>query len=101
MELQTIQSKIYELRGRRVMLDRNTEPVGTKTDNQLKSGALYRVSDYGVQTMRINEAVKNNPDKFPSGYIFEITDEESKSLRSKFPTLNKSGGGQQTKPIRR
>ncbi|MDR1883246.1 MAG: ORF6N domain-containing protein, partial [Prevotella sp.] len=27
---------------------------------------------YGVATMRINEAVKNNPDKFPEGYILEL-----------------------------
>jgi hypothetical protein len=31
---------------------------------------------YGVETMRINEAVKNNPDKFPEGYILELNKEE-------------------------
>lgn len=31
---------------------------------------------YGVETMRVNEAVKNNPDKFPQGYILELTKEE-------------------------
>ena len=34
---------------------------------------------YGVETKRINEAVKNNPEKFPFGYIFELSDEEIKS----------------------
>ena len=31
---------------------------------------------YGVETKRVNEAVKNNPEKFPDGYVFEVTDEE-------------------------
>ena len=31
---------------------------------------------YGVETMRVNEAVKNNPKKFPEGYILELTKEE-------------------------
>ena len=41
---------------------------------------------YGVETKRINEAVKNNPDKFPSDYMFEVSDEEFDFLRSKFST---------------
>ena len=35
---------------------------------------------YGVETMRINEAVKNNPDKFPDGYIFELSKEEKQEV---------------------
>ena len=31
---------------------------------------------YGVETMRINEAVKNNPDKFPEGYVLELNKKE-------------------------
>ena len=31
---------------------------------------------YGVETKRVNEAVKNNPDKFPSTYMFRLTREE-------------------------
>jgi aspartate ammonia-lyase len=27
---------------------------------------------YGVETKRVNEAIKNNPDKFPDGYVFEV-----------------------------
>ena len=52
---------------------------------------------YGVETKRINEAVKNNPDKFPQGYIFELLKEESTSLRSKFSTLEKLGKGEHSK----
>ena len=39
---------------------------------------------YGVETKRVNEAVKNNPDKFPEDYMFTLTSEEVKDLRSKF-----------------
>lgn len=37
---------------------------------------------YGVETKRINEAVRNNPDKFPDGYILELTDEEVSKIQS-------------------
>ena len=39
---------------------------------------------YGVETRRINEAVRNNPDKFPIDYMFPLTDSELRDLRSKF-----------------
>ena len=39
---------------------------------------------YGVETKRINEAVRNNPDKFPDNYMFELTVDELQLLRSKF-----------------
>lgn len=39
---------------------------------------------YGVETKRVNEAVKNNPHKFPEDYMFTLTSEEVKDLRSKF-----------------
>ena len=38
---------------------------------------------YGVETRRVNEAVRNNPDKFPEDYIFELTKSELRTLRSK------------------
>jgi hypothetical protein len=41
---------------------------------------------YRIETKRINEAVKNNPDKFPHDYMFEITEGEFTDLRSKFST---------------
>jgi len=52
---------------------------------------------YGVETREINQAVKNNPDKFPEGYILSLAPDEWDSLRSKFLTLNGSGRGQHTK----
>ena len=45
---------------------------------------------YGVETKRINEAVKNNLDKFPEGYMFRLTNEEVNNLRSKFSTTKVS-----------
>ncbi len=41
---------------------------------------------YGVETKRINEAVSNNPEKFPEGYIFVLDNQEFSVLRSKFST---------------
>lgn len=45
---------------------------------------------YGVETKRINEAVRNNPEKFPDGYMFELTNKEVTDLRSKNSTANLS-----------
>lgn len=45
---------------------------------------------YGVETKRINEAVRNNPDKFPSDYMFILTKEEVEALRSKNSSTNLS-----------
>lgn len=42
---------------------------------------------YGVETKAINQAVKNNPDKFPEGFVYELTKEEWTVLRSKILTL--------------
>jgi len=43
---------------------------------------------YGVETKRVNEAVKNNLDKFPSDYLIEFTKKEWDDLRSKISTAN-------------
>ncbi len=66
-----IEDMIYEIRGKQVMLDSDLAKL------------------YGVETKRINEAVKNNPDKFPERYFFKTTKEECLYSRSKFSTLNK------------
>jgi len=79
MNLERIKSKIITIRGQQVILD-------------------YEVAElYRVETKRINEAIKNNPDKFPEGYIINLTDEEMRSLRSKISTLKNSGRGQHAK----
>ncbi len=47
---------------------------------------------YSVETREINQAVKNNSDKFPEGYIFKLTPKEWKSVKSKFLTSPLGGG---------
>jgi ORF6N domain. len=47
---------------------------------------------YGVETKRINEAVKNNPDKFPEGYIWDLSSSEWQIMKSKFSTSLSPGG---------
>jgi len=46
---------------------------------------------YGVETKRINEAVANNPDKFPDGYVIELNSEEWRDLKSKISTSSWGG----------
>ena len=65
-----IESLIYEIRGKQVMLDSDLAKL------------------YQVETKRINEAVKNNFEKFPERFSFILTELEMNSLRSKFSTLN-------------
>jgi phage regulator Rha-like protein len=67
-----VSSKIIAIRNQNVILDSDVATL------------------YGVQTMRINEAVKNNPDKFPDGYIFEINNQELANLLSKISIANVS-----------
>ena len=71
-ENQNIKSLIYEVRGKQVMLD---------------SDLAYL---YGCKngTKEINQAVKNNPLKFPDRYCFKLDDTEYNSLRSKILTTN-------------
>jgi len=51
---------------------------------------------YGVETKEVNQAVKNNPDKFPEGYILSLSMEEWQNLKSKF--LTSSWGGKNKLP---
>ena len=57
-----IENMIYEIRGKQVMLDSDLAKL------------------YNVETKRINEAVKNNIEKFPERYCFKLTDDESNNL---------------------
>lgn len=46
---------------------------------------------YGVETKRVNEAVKNNPEKFPEGYVISLSKAKWESLKSKFSTSSRGG----------
>ena len=52
---------------------------------------------YGVETREVNQAIKNNLEKFPEGYLWELGGEETSVLRSKISTLKKAGRGQHSK----
>lgn len=54
---------------------------------------------YGVETKRVNEAVRNNPDKFPPRYMFELTTNELQDLRSKISTTNVSTKNRKTTKV--
>lgn len=71
---QEINSKIYEVRRTKVMLDSDLAEL------------------YNVETKHINQAVKNNIAKFPEDFYFELSDDEENSLRSKNLTLKNSRG---------
>ena len=74
IDTKEVQSRMLVLRNQRVLLDRDVAEL------------------YGVQTREINQAVRNNPDKFPEGFIWELTSDEAQLLRSKILTLEPNPG---------
>ena len=80
VNIETVRSRIVVVRQQAVILDADVAAL------------------YGVETKRVNEAVRNNPDKFPPEYMFALDKDESAALRSKISTLeNKSGRGHYSK----
>lgn len=65
-EIQIIQSKIYEVRGRRVMLDTDLAEL------------------YQVETRALNQAVKRNENRFPDDFMYRLTSEEWTAISSQF-----------------
>ena len=68
---EVIVSKIYEIRGMKVMLSSDLAEL------------------YEVETRRVNEQVKRNIGRFPERYMFKLTQEEHTSLRSQNATLKR------------
>lgn len=66
-EVQSIESKIYEIRGEKVMFDRDLAEL------------------YNVETKYLNKAVKRNIERFPERFMFQVTSEELS--RFQFGTL--------------
>ena len=66
VRIEDIQDVIVELREQQVLIDADVAKL------------------YGVETKRINEAVKNNPERFPEEYIFELSPIEKKELVENF-----------------
>ncbi len=70
--IEVVQTKIYSIRNSMVMLDYDLAEL------------------YGVETKHINQAVRNNPGKFPSDFYFELDEAEFEGLRSKILTTKLS-----------
>ena len=68
-----IESLIYEIRGQKVMLDRDLAKM------------------YGVETKVLNQAVKRNMKRFPEDFMFQLTPEEYEILKSQFVTSSWGG----------
>jgi len=73
IELSFIQNKIYEIRGYKVMLDYDLAEM------------------YEVETRRLNEQVKRNSKRFPSDFMFQLTNQEVTNLISQFATSSWGG----------
>ena len=54
---------------------------------------------YGVETKRINEAVKNNPEKFPKGYILQLSKQEWYSVRATLLSINNNKSDDYNDPV--
>ena len=70
LSIHTIESLLINAQNEQVILDRDVAQL------------------YGVLTKRINEAVKNNPDKFPDGFLITFNKMQWDDLRSKISTAN-------------
>jgi hypothetical protein len=73
MELQVIQNKIYEIRGVKVMLDFELAQL------------------YNVETKSLNLSVKRNIKRFPTDFMFQLSDQEWEVLRFQFETSKRGG----------
>ena len=73
-EIQTIQNKIFTLRGKQIMFDKDLAAM------------------YGVETKALNRAVKRNIGRFPEDFMFQLTKDEFESLRFHFGTSKGRGG---------
>ncbi len=79
-ELQLIQSKIYEIRGQKVMLDYDLAEL------------------YGVETRILNQAVKRNIERFPEDFMFQITHTEVEIWKSQIVISNSIKMGMRRNP---
>ena len=64
VKFEQIEDMIVELRGKQVILDMDVASL------------------YGVETRIVNQAVKNNPEKFPEGYVFATTDKDLEDIKN-------------------
>ena len=81
METKQIQNMIYEIRGQKVMFDSDLADL------------------YGVELRALNQAVKRNVGRFPSDFMFQLTQNEWNSLRSQFVISKNNRGGRRYAPF--
>lgn len=74
VSLSVIESKIYLIRGRKVMIDSDLAEL------------------YAVETKNLNKAVRRNIERFPSDFMFQLSPEEAEILRFQFGTSKSQGG---------
>jgi hypothetical protein len=79
--LSDIESKIYLIRGQKVMLDEDLAEL------------------YQVPTKRLNEQVRRNLERFPPDFMFILTEQEVGRLRSQFATSKMGRGGRRYAPL--
>ena len=79
LPIESITNRIYMIRGRRVMLDRDLAEL------------------YEVETKQLKRAVRRNSDRFPNDFMFILTNQEVRNLRCQFGTSNR--GGTRYKPM--
>jgi len=72
---ETVINKIFHIRGKKVMLDRDLAEM------------------YGVETRALNQAIKRNEKRFPSDFMFQLTEQELEDWKSQFATSNKEKMG--------
>lgn len=72
---ETVINKIYHIRGKKVMIDRDLAEM------------------YGVETRRLNEQVKRNEKRFPADFMFQLTEQELENWKSQNATSNKEKMG--------
>ena len=80
VNISTIQAKIYQIRGVQVMLDRDLATF------------------YDVETGQLNRQVKRNANRFPDDFMFQLTNEEWKSLKCQIGISNTRGGDRRSLP---
>ena len=80
VSVQLIERRIYLIRGHKVMIDVDLAEL------------------YGVPTHRLNEQVKRNRKRFPEDFMFQLTKEESESLRSQIAISKIGRGGRRSVP---
>ena len=81
--LQHIERFIVQVRGHKVMLD------------------AHLANPYGVETRTLLQAVKRNSNRFPLDFMFQLSDEEARSLRSQFVISKQGRGGHMYQAVNR